>query len=50
MITIAISTAIFSAIGFRWAGMTWWEVIKILWGAILGAGCLWYAYAVACAI
>jgi|688.fasta_scaffold261613_1 hypothetical protein len=47
VIAIAIAIAL---PGLRWAGYGWGEAARILAGAILGAGGLWLAMTLACAV
>jgi hypothetical protein len=42
-ITLALS-------GLRWAGYGWREAASILAGAMIGAGGLWFAMTLACAL
>jgi hypothetical protein len=48
---IALCLALAIALpGLVWAGYGWGEATRILGGAILGAGGLWLAMALACAV
>jgi hypothetical protein len=48
---LGISLAIAIALpGLRWAGYGWGEAARILAGAMLGAGVLWLALTLACAV
>jgi hypothetical protein len=48
---IAIATALaFALPGLVWSGYGWGDAARILAGAILGAGGLWLALTLACAL
>jgi hypothetical protein len=47
IIAIAIALAL---PGLRWAGYRWGEATRILAGAMIGAGGLWLAMTLACAL
>jgi hypothetical protein len=48
---IALCLALALALpGLRWAGYGWREATRILAGAMLGAGALWLAMTLACAV